>query len=117
MRRRIAVMAGRNGARATPRELYAAPANAFVAEFLGVSNRITCTVTDIDGANACAVETSFGVVGLAGPAGTTRGAQGVVTFGPSICACTGAVRGSPTRSGHGCSRCRFTASSPSVTST
>ncbi|MGA2396405.1 MAG: ABC transporter ATP-binding protein, partial [Candidatus Lustribacter sp.] len=83
MSTRIAVMEhGEIVQEATPRELYQAPANAFVAEFLGVSNRFTCTVAEIDAANACAVETSFGIVRLTGPAGMARGSKGVVTIRP-----------------------------------
>jgi len=83
MSTRIAVMEnGEIVQEATPRELYNAPANAFVAEFLGVSNRIPCTVVEIDGANVCTVETSFGTVRLSGASGTARGAKGVVTIRP-----------------------------------
>jgi iron(III) transport system ATP-binding protein len=81
MSSRIAVMQdGQIVQEATPRELYRSPANAFVAEFLGVSNRIPCTVAEI-GASDCAVDTSFGRVRLTSP-GTSSGATGVVTIRP-----------------------------------
>jgi iron(III) transport system ATP-binding protein len=77
MSSRIAVMQdGQIVQEATPRELYRSPANAFVAEFLGVSNRIPCTVAETG-----AVDTSFGRVQLAS-LGATRGATGVVTIRP-----------------------------------
>jgi iron(III) transport system ATP-binding protein len=83
MSSRIAVM--QNGEivqEATPRELYEAPSNAFVAEFLGVSNRIPCTVSEIDAASAYAVETSFGLVRLTSSAGVERGSKAVVAIRP-----------------------------------
>ena len=55
MSSRIAVMEnGEIVQEATPRELYGAPSNAFVAEFLGVSNSIPCTVSEIG--SDCTVE-------------------------------------------------------------
>jgi iron(III) transport system ATP-binding protein len=83
MSSRIAVM--QDGAivqEATPRELYEAPANAFVAEFLGVSNRIPCTVSETGAASAYAVETSFGLVHLMSSASAVTGSTGVVAIRP-----------------------------------
>ncbi len=81
MSSRIAVMEnGEIVQEATPRELYGAPSNAFVAEFLGVSNSIPCTVTEIG--SECAVETSFGRVRVTSSGGTNAGATGVVAIRP-----------------------------------
>jgi iron(III) transport system ATP-binding protein len=83
MSSRIAVMEnGEIVQEATPRELYRAPANAFVAEFLGVSNRIACTVSEAGAANECAVDTSFGRIRVTALAGTAAGSTGVVTIRP-----------------------------------
>jgi iron(III) transport system ATP-binding protein len=83
MSSRIAVMQGGEIVQeATPRELYESPANAFVAEFLGVSNRIPCTVTAVEAASACDVETSFGVLRLAASAAAVAGSKGVVAIRP-----------------------------------
>jgi iron(III) transport system ATP-binding protein len=83
MSSRIAVM--QNGEivqEATPRELYETPANAFVAEFLGVSNRIPCTVSEAGAGSAYAVETSFGRVRLTSAVAAAAGATGVVAIRP-----------------------------------
>jgi putative spermidine/putrescine transport system ATP-binding protein len=53
----------------TPRELYEAPASAFVADFLGDSNLIAATVTAADG-KSCTVKTASGAVIDAAPAQT-----------------------------------------------
>jgi iron(III) transport system ATP-binding protein len=83
MSSRIAVMQdGQIVQEASPRELYRSPANAFVAEFLGVSNRIPCTVAETGAASDCAVDTSFGRVRLTSPGATSTGATGVVTIRP-----------------------------------
>ena len=82
MSSRIAVMEkGKIVQEATPRELYTAPANAFIAEFLGVSNRIAGTVIEA-GAGACAVDTEFGRVHVKAPDGTAIGDRGVITIRP-----------------------------------
>jgi spermidine/putrescine transport system ATP-binding protein len=73
---RLAVMAkGRVAQLGTPREVYEEPANAYVADFLGVSNLLDATVTHAGGAAApCelrigdfTVEAGCGHVGSTGP--------------------------------------------------
>jgi len=67
---------------ATPRELYQKPANAFVAEFLGVSNSIPCTVAETGPNGVCTVETSFGRLEVTNASGATAGSTGTMTIRP-----------------------------------
>jgi len=82
MSSRIAIMEkGKIVQEATPRELYMAPENAFIAEFLGFSNRIVASVVEVT-ADICAVETTFGRVHVKAPASIGTGARGVITIRP-----------------------------------
>jgi len=83
MSSRIAVMEkGKIVQEATPRELYLAPANAFVAEFLGNSNLIDGTIKERDGDNGCLVEASFGYLRINAPVGVFSGAKVAITIRP-----------------------------------
>lgn len=77
---RIAVMnAGRIEQIGTPTQIYEQPASAFVLEFVGLSSRLTGTVSTTDG-SAIAVETAIGTVKAA--AGFTRGARVMLAVRP-----------------------------------
>lgn len=70
---RVAVMArGRLLQSATPELIYAEPATAFVASFIGVANLVRADVAD------CVARTRFGPVRLVGP-------EAARTVGPALC--------------------------------
>jgi len=66
----------------TPEEVYTAPASAFVANFIGVSNGLSGRVERIDGQQAAVTVEGIGVIHCPAVAGLRAGAPVLVTIRP-----------------------------------
>jgi spermidine/putrescine transport system ATP-binding protein len=66
----------------TPEEVYTAPASAFVANFIGVSNGLSGRVERIDGQHAAVTVEGIGVIHCPAVAGLRAGAPVLVTIRP-----------------------------------
>ena len=66
----------------TPEEIYTAPASAFVANFIGVSNSLSGRVQEIDGEKASVAVEGIGLIRSMTAPGLTAGAAVLVTIRP-----------------------------------
>ena len=66
----------------TPEEIYTAPASAFVANFIGVSNGLSGRVQEVDGQRATVAVEGIGLVHSLASPGLSAGAPVLVTIRP-----------------------------------
>jgi iron(III) transport system ATP-binding protein len=84
---RIAVLnKGKVAQLGTAQEIYEAPANSYVAKFIGVANEITGRISSVEGSEMASVDTNFGtVVGVLGERDLTVGDEVSVIARPENC--------------------------------